>query len=219
MIRKAGVPVIPAVVDGSFEAWPKGQQLPARAIPVRVLIGKPMQLDHLKAKEIVAEIDRMFREMLAELRAKDAGPATGVTSIAAFRLGGLHDDPPPARSRGPVGRLRRRRRGEVDVDHGGVISPAAAQEELVLQHRLDVRRQLALETHLAVDRHRHRLAEVDHLVVEVEPQRRDVVRLRLDAVAADECRPERANEFSYTRIGPDPRRSSSRLPLPGLSGW
>jgi 1-acyl-sn-glycerol-3-phosphate acyltransferase len=71
VIRKAGVPVVPAVVDGSYAAWTKGRKLPTPH-PVRVLIGKPVRLDHLKPKEIVAEIDRMFREMLAELRAKDA---------------------------------------------------------------------------------------------------------------------------------------------------
>jgi 1-acyl-sn-glycerol-3-phosphate acyltransferase len=70
VIRKAGVPVVPAVVDGSFAAWPKGQLLPGRH-PVRVLFGKPMRMDHMKPKEIVAEVDRLFRQMLAELRAKD----------------------------------------------------------------------------------------------------------------------------------------------------
>jgi 1-acyl-sn-glycerol-3-phosphate acyltransferase len=69
VIRKADVPVIPAVIDGSFHAWPKGKKLPV-GHPVRVLIGKPVRLEHLKGKEIVQEIDRMFREMLAELRAK-----------------------------------------------------------------------------------------------------------------------------------------------------
>jgi 1-acyl-sn-glycerol-3-phosphate acyltransferase len=69
VIRKAGVPVVPAVVDGSFRAWPKGQILPHPG-PVRVMYGKPMKLDHLDRKEIVAEIDRTLRTMLAELRAK-----------------------------------------------------------------------------------------------------------------------------------------------------
>jgi 1-acyl-sn-glycerol-3-phosphate acyltransferase len=69
VIRKAKVPVLPAVVDGSFRAWPKGQLLPGRH-RVRVLIGKPIRMDHLDGKEIVAEVDRLFREMLAELRAR-----------------------------------------------------------------------------------------------------------------------------------------------------
>ncbi len=71
VIRKAGVPVVPAVVDGSFFAWPKGRLLPQRH-PVRVMYGKPMRMDHMKPKEIVAEIERIFREMLAELRSRDA---------------------------------------------------------------------------------------------------------------------------------------------------
>lgn len=69
VIRKAKVPVIPAVVDGSYGAWPKGQLLPSPH-PVRVLIGKPRRMDHMKAADIVTETDRIFREMLAELRAK-----------------------------------------------------------------------------------------------------------------------------------------------------
>jgi 1-acyl-sn-glycerol-3-phosphate acyltransferase len=70
VIRKAKVPVIPAVVDGSFGAWPKGQLLPGRH-PIRVLIGKPIRMDEMDAKDILAEIDRLFREMLAELRSKE----------------------------------------------------------------------------------------------------------------------------------------------------
>jgi 1-acyl-sn-glycerol-3-phosphate acyltransferase len=70
VIRRAGVPVVPAVVDGSFYAWPKGRLLPTRH-PVRVMYGKPLKMDHMKSKEIVAEIDRVFREMLAELRTRD----------------------------------------------------------------------------------------------------------------------------------------------------
>jgi 1-acyl-sn-glycerol-3-phosphate acyltransferase len=70
VIRKAKVPVIPAVVDGSFRAWPKGQLLPGRH-PVRVMFGKPRRMDHLDGKEIVAEVDRLLREMLAELRARE----------------------------------------------------------------------------------------------------------------------------------------------------
>lgn len=75
VIRKAKVPVIPAVVDGSFGAWPKGRLLP-RAHPVRVLIGKPIMLHDVKPKEMVEVIDRLFREMLAELRSKESHEGT-----------------------------------------------------------------------------------------------------------------------------------------------
>lgn len=72
VIRKSKVPVIPAVVDGSFDAWPRSRPLP-RSHPIRVLIGKPMRLDDMKPKEMVQAIDSTFREMLAELRAKSEG--------------------------------------------------------------------------------------------------------------------------------------------------
>jgi 1-acyl-sn-glycerol-3-phosphate acyltransferase len=71
VIRKARVPVIPTVIDGSFRAWPKGQLIPGRH-PVRIMYGEPVRLDHLDGKEILAVIDERFRSMLAELRAKDA---------------------------------------------------------------------------------------------------------------------------------------------------
>jgi 1-acyl-sn-glycerol-3-phosphate acyltransferase len=69
VVRRARVPVVMAVVDGSFRAWPKGAKLP-HGHPVKVMFRKPVRLDHLKPKEIVAEVNRIFREMLAELRAK-----------------------------------------------------------------------------------------------------------------------------------------------------
>lgn len=69
VIRKAKVPVIPAVIDGTFGAWPKGRTLPQSHL-VRVSIGKPVFLHDLKAKEMVEVIDRILRKMLVELRAK-----------------------------------------------------------------------------------------------------------------------------------------------------
>ncbi len=65
--RRAGVPVIPVVIDGSFKAWPKGRLLPGTA-PVRVLFGTPMDLSNKKTDEIVSIIDRRFHEMLNDLR-------------------------------------------------------------------------------------------------------------------------------------------------------
>lgn len=70
VIRKAHVPVIPVVVDGSFDAWRKGSLLPT-SHPIRVLIGKPVRMDQMKASEIVTDVDRLFRNMLVELRAKE----------------------------------------------------------------------------------------------------------------------------------------------------
>jgi 1-acyl-sn-glycerol-3-phosphate acyltransferase len=56
IVRKAGVPVIPCVLDGSFKAWPRHQKVP-RAGHV-----------HVKAHAIVDEIDKTFHKMFDELR-------------------------------------------------------------------------------------------------------------------------------------------------------
>jgi len=70
IIRKAGVPVVPAAIDGSFQAWPKSRTLP-KPRPLRVLYGPPMELDDLKAAEIVKRIDVTLRGLLAELRERE----------------------------------------------------------------------------------------------------------------------------------------------------
>ncbi|HEY1686278.1 MAG TPA: lysophospholipid acyltransferase family protein [Tepidisphaeraceae bacterium] len=69
IVRRAGVPVVPAIVDGAYQAWPKGAKWP-RNVPIHVLYGPPLQVQGLKTEEIVELIDRTFHRMLAELRAK-----------------------------------------------------------------------------------------------------------------------------------------------------
>ena len=67
--RKAGVPVVPCVIEGSYDAWPRGQKI-WKAHPVRMKFGPPMKIDHLKAQVIVQMIDHTFHQMLGELRAE-----------------------------------------------------------------------------------------------------------------------------------------------------
>jgi 1-acyl-sn-glycerol-3-phosphate acyltransferase len=69
IIRRADVPVIPVVVDGAYNAWPKGAVLP-RPARIKILYGPPLQVDGLKSEQIVALIDQTFHQMLAEVRAK-----------------------------------------------------------------------------------------------------------------------------------------------------
>ena len=72
IIRKAGVPVVPAAIDGSFQAWPKTRTLP-KPRPIRMLYGPPMELDNLKAAEIVKRIDVTLRGLLSRLREMERG--------------------------------------------------------------------------------------------------------------------------------------------------
>lgn len=67
VVKRAGVPIIPCVVEGSFLAWPRSRKLPLRH-PVSVMFGPPMQIDHLSAREITQLIDRTLRQMFEELR-------------------------------------------------------------------------------------------------------------------------------------------------------
>lgn len=69
LVRRADAPVIPAVVDGAFRAWPKGSKLP-RPVPVRVMFGAPLQLEGLKGDQIVPLIAQKMQGMLEELRSK-----------------------------------------------------------------------------------------------------------------------------------------------------
>jgi 1-acyl-sn-glycerol-3-phosphate acyltransferase len=69
VVKRANVPVIPCVVEGTFKAWPNKQKLP-RPHPVRVMYGPPLDVSGLNAKEITALIDRTLRTMFEELRAK-----------------------------------------------------------------------------------------------------------------------------------------------------
>lgn len=67
IVRRAGVPIVPVVIDGAFEAWPRHRRL-FRAAPVRVMYGPPLHMNGLKGREMVERIDVTLRTMLAELR-------------------------------------------------------------------------------------------------------------------------------------------------------
>ena len=67
MIKKAGVPVVPAIVDGTFKAWPRGKLLP-RPSKVVVSFGEPVDLSGKKADEIRQWTDDTLASMLADVR-------------------------------------------------------------------------------------------------------------------------------------------------------
>ena len=68
VLRRAKVPIVPAVVEGSFRAWPKDRKI-FRRHPVRVLFGEPLHVQGMRGEEIVSLIDRTLRKMLEDLRA------------------------------------------------------------------------------------------------------------------------------------------------------
>jgi 1-acyl-sn-glycerol-3-phosphate acyltransferase len=67
IVRRAGVPVVPAAIHGSFEAWPKGDKL-FHPSPIRVMYGPPMEMNGLKGQQIVKKIEVTLRTMFNKLR-------------------------------------------------------------------------------------------------------------------------------------------------------
>lgn len=68
VVKKAGVPIVPVVIDGSYRAWPKGRKW-FRSGTISVMYGPPMNLSGLGAREITDLIDRTLRSMFEQLRA------------------------------------------------------------------------------------------------------------------------------------------------------
>lgn len=70
LVHRAGVPVVPAVIVGSFEAWPIHRKWP-RSHPIRVEYGPPMRLDSMDSEQILRTIDKTLREMFDRLKARE----------------------------------------------------------------------------------------------------------------------------------------------------
>ncbi len=70
IVRRAGVPIVPVAIDGSFQAWPRGSKL-FHPAPIRVKYGPPMDMDGLKPAEIVERVDRALHGLLDDLRRMD----------------------------------------------------------------------------------------------------------------------------------------------------
>ena len=69
IVRRAGVPVIPVIIDGSFNAMPKGAKFPQKC-RIRIYYGEPLKVEGLKGPEIVELIGRTLKQMLADARAQ-----------------------------------------------------------------------------------------------------------------------------------------------------
>ncbi len=50
LVAKAAVPVVPALIDGTFGVWPKGARGPRLGVPVRVRYGAPIQPEEILAE-------------------------------------------------------------------------------------------------------------------------------------------------------------------------
>lgn len=67
---RAGVPIVPMVIDGAFEAWPRTCRLP-RPHPIRVACGRAVSVGGAGAGDpeaVMAEVRRQMLDLQAELR-------------------------------------------------------------------------------------------------------------------------------------------------------
>jgi len=72
---RAGVPLVPMVIDGAFEAWPRTALLP-RPHTIRVACGRPVSAEDAAAgepDEVMAALRRQMLGLQAELRRSAAG--------------------------------------------------------------------------------------------------------------------------------------------------
>ena len=61
--RRAGGPIVPVAMDGAFDAWPRRQRLPRRAV-IHVQFGDPIgvaQIAEMDDEQLVAEVERRIR--------------------------------------------------------------------------------------------------------------------------------------------------------------
>ena len=76
LVKRAQCPVVPAAIDGAFEAWPRARKRPKLlfAPKLRVLYGEAIPYDELMADGADAALERVEREVRA-LHARLTSPA------------------------------------------------------------------------------------------------------------------------------------------------
>ena len=75
LARQGRVAVVPVIIDGAHEAWPRQRALPRRR-PVRVLFGRPVDLEDLAGaggRGVAERLGDHLRELQRELRRRPGG--------------------------------------------------------------------------------------------------------------------------------------------------
>jgi len=86
LAKRARATVVPAVIDGAFEAWPRHKHLPGLG-KITVEYGKPIPPDHIRAlsnEEFAAEITTILRQMQSQLRTSLGKPPFPPAQIEAI---------------------------------------------------------------------------------------------------------------------------------------
>lgn len=79
LARKCGVPVVPAVITGAYELWPRQQRLPSLRGRIRVAFGRPFAPAEV-AGLAPEELTRRIRERMLQLHAGLTGASAAAPS-------------------------------------------------------------------------------------------------------------------------------------------
>lgn len=73
LVRRSGAVIVPMVIDGIFERWPRTQKYPKPGGRIGVMYGRPISADHIKRigeEEFIHEFNQIMRSMHNDLRRK-----------------------------------------------------------------------------------------------------------------------------------------------------
>ncbi len=79
LARQGGVPIIPVIIEGAHQAWPRRELLP-RPARIRVLFGQPLLVGResaLPGRTLVGRLEAELRALQQEVRRGPAGPGGG----------------------------------------------------------------------------------------------------------------------------------------------
>ena len=69
--RRGNAPVVPVVIDGMYEAWPKTRKFPKLGMKLIVKVGKPITPEEIKAlgdRDFSEKLTNILRQMQSEIR-------------------------------------------------------------------------------------------------------------------------------------------------------
>ena len=86
---RAGAPVVPTYIDGSFDAWPRHRKLPRRA-RLSITFGRPIPVErkagetrHAQRERVRTEIERRLKALETRVLAAKRGPARATSGSGA----------------------------------------------------------------------------------------------------------------------------------------
>ena len=77
LVRRSGAVIVPMVIDGIFERWPRTQKYPSPGGRVGIIYGKPIEPDRIKElgeEAFIAEFNHTMQTLHNDLRQKMGKP-------------------------------------------------------------------------------------------------------------------------------------------------